>query len=120
MAISDLSARRLVLAGGFALAIAAAPAIAVFTVPAATQGVLAEPCAGGEEPDTFTGSCIPHTVPSSPFSTPAGNPDIPEVAGVPCTGTNTGQCIGLAENAPQYVPPSSSESNTPTATGSIG
>ena len=120
MAISDLSARRIVLAGGFALAIAAAPAIAAFPVPVAAPGVLADDCAGGEEPDTFTGTCVPHTVPSSPFSTPAGNPDIPEVAGVPCTGVNTGQCIGLAEDAPDYVPPSSSENNTPTATGSIG
>lgn len=122
MAFSDLSARRIVLAGGFALAIAAAPAVAAITAPASpTTGYLAA-CPTGEEEDTFTGVCIPHTVPNSgsAFSTPAGNPDIPEVSGVPCTGQNTGQCIGLAENAPQYVPPTSSEGNTPTATGSIG
>lgn len=121
MAISDLSARRIVLAGGFALAIAAAPAVAAFTapVPASGPSVLAS-CSGGEEADSFTGNCIPHTVPSSPFSTPAGNPDIPEIDGIPCTGANSGQCIGLAEDAPQYVPPTSSESNSPTVTGSIG
>ncbi|MCP9271371.1 intersectin-EH binding protein Ibp1 [Mycolicibacterium arenosum] len=120
MAISDFSARRLVLAGGFALALAAAPAVAAFTAPAPAPGVVAEGCSGGEEADTFTGNCIPHTVPSSPFSSIPGNPDIPAIDGIPCTGANSGQCIGLAEDAPQYVPPTSSESNTPTATGSIG
>ena len=122
MAISDLSARRLVLAGGFALAIAAAPAVAAFTAltPAPGPSVVADGCGGGEEADTFTGNCVPHTVPSSPFSSIPGNPDVPAIDGIPCTGANSGQCIGLAEDAPQYVPPTSSESNTPTATGSIG
>lgn len=123
MALSDISARRIVLAGGFALAIAAAPAVAAITVPAAgpADGVFA--CPSGEEEDQFTGVCVPHTVPSSPsspFSSIPGNPDIAEIDGIPCTGGNSGQCIGLAEDAPQYVPPTSSESNTPTATGSIG
>lgn len=120
MAFSDLSARRIVLAGGFALAIAAAPAVAAFTVPAAAPAVDVASCSGGEEPDQFTGNCIPHTVPSSPFGSIPGNPDVPEIDGIPCTGANSGQCIGLAEDAPQYVPPTSSESNSPTVTGSIG
>lgn len=119
MATSDFSARRLVLAGGFALAIAAAPAVAAVTAPAPAQGptAVAEGCSGGEEADTFTGNCIPHTVPSSPFSSIPGNPDIPAVDGIPCTGANSGQCIGLAEDAPQYVPPSSTVGSSPTVTG---
>ena len=117
MAISDLSARRLVLAGGFALAIAAAPAVAAFTAPAPAPGVVAAPCTGGEEADTFTGACIPHTVPSSPFSSIPGNPDVPAIDGIPCTGRNSGQCIGLAEDVPQYVPPTSSIGSSPTVTG---
>ena len=69
----------------------------------------------------YTGVCVPHTVPNSPASTPfgsiAGNPDIPEIDGIPCTGANSGQCIGLAEDAPQYVPPTSSVGSSPTVHG---
>jgi hypothetical protein len=118
MAISDLSAaRRLVLAGGFALAIAAGPAVAAFTAPVAMPGVLADDCSGGEEPDTFTGDCVPHTVPNSPFTTTGANPDIPEIDGVPCTGADSGACIGLAEDAPQYQAPTSTVGSDPTVHG---
>lgn len=41
---------------------------------------------------------------SSPFSAPLGNPDIPEIDGVPCTGGDAGQCIGLAEDAESEGP----------------
>ena len=27
-----------------------------------------------------------------------GNPALPEVDGIPCTGANTGECIGLQES----------------------
>ena len=85
MATFQLSARRLILAGGFAVAVAAAPAIAVFAVPATDLAPMAQGCPGGEEPDQFTGNCIPHTVPNSGpvFSTQPGNPTIPEVDGRP-------------------------------------
>ena len=101
MATLQLSTRRLILAGAFAVAVAAAPAIAVFAVPATHIAPMAQGCGGGEEPDQFTGNCIPHTVPNSgpAFSTQPGNPEIPEVMGVPCSGHNAGNCIGLAEEA---------------------
>lgn len=125
----ELSLRRVALAGGFALAIAAAPAIATFAVPSAGPASSVAACPTGEEEDSFTGACIPHTVPNSPltpgapaapFGSIPGNPDLPQIDGIPCTGANSGQCIGLAEDAPQYVPPTSSESNSPTVHGSIG
>jgi hypothetical protein len=99
MATLKFPAQRLILAGGFAVAIAAAPAIAVFAVPTPDVAPVAQGCAGGEEPDQFTGNCIPHTVPNagSVFTTQPGNPDVPEVMGIPCIGHNTGRCIGLAE-----------------------
>jgi hypothetical protein len=110
MATLELS-KRLILAGGFAVAVAVAPAIAVFAGP--TASVLA--CPGGEEEDQFTGVCVPHTVPNSSFNTIPGNPDIPAVDGVPCTGHNSGQCIGLAEESqdlgPQPVPRSTVSSS---------
>ncbi|PXX07681.1 intersectin-EH binding protein Ibp1 [Mycolicibacterium moriokaense] len=110
MATLELS-KRLILAGGFAVAVAVAPAIAVFAGP--NSSVLA--CPGGEEEDQFTEVCVPHTVPNSSFSTIPGNPDLPAVDGVPCTGHNSGQCIGLSEESedlgPQPVPRSTISSS---------
>jgi len=130
MATFQLSARRLILAGGFAVAVAAAPAIAVFAAPTPDATPLAQ-CPAGEEPDNFTGVCVPHTVPNAgaPFSAIPGNPDLPAVnlpgggGAIPCTGHNSGQCIGLAEESqamgPQAVP-ESTVGSSPTVTGSIG
>ncbi|TPG31980.1 intersectin-EH binding protein Ibp1 [Mycolicibacterium hodleri] len=115
----EFSARRFVVAGGFAFAVAVTPMVAAFTAPTIVSGTLAD-CASGEDTDQFTGSCVPFVVPNSPspFTTPAGNPDIPEIDGIPCTGRDSGACIGLAEDAPQYVPPTSSVGSSPTVTGS--
>jgi hypothetical protein len=101
MATLQLSARRLILAGGFAVALAAAPAMAIVAVPAAAP--LAQ-CPSGEEQDPFVGTCIPHTVPNSggTFTSIPNNP-LPAVSepggggSIPCTGHNSGECIGLAE-----------------------
>ena len=114
MATLELS-KRLILAGGFAVAVAIAPAVGVFAVPSASTP-LAQ-CPAGEEEDQFTGVCIPHTVPNSgsTFSSIPGNPDLPAVDGIPCTGHNSGQCIGLAEESqamgPQPVPQSTVSSS---------
>ena len=119
MAILEISARRLILAGGFALAVAAAPAVAAVVVPAAGLTTNVADCVSGEEEDLYTGECVPHTVPNSPFTTTAANPDVPEIDGVPCTGgRSSGSCIGLSENAVPAVVPRSSESNSPTVYGS--
>jgi len=116
MATLELSVRRLILAGGFAVAVAAAPAIAVVTIPSAS--VPLAQCPSGEEEDLFTGACVPHTVPNSgaAFSSIPGNPDLPSIDGVPCTGHNSGQCIGLAEEAQDLGPapvPHSTVSSSP-------
>jgi hypothetical protein len=114
MATLELS-KRLILAAGFAVAVAVAPAIAVFAVPSASAPQAQ--CAGGEEEDQFTGICVPHTVPNSgsTFSSIPGNPDLPSVDGIPCTGHNSGQCIGLGEESesmgPQAVPHSTVSSS---------
>lgn len=100
MANSQFSARRLILAGGFAVAVAAAPAVAAFAVPAAPAVPLAN-CPAGEELDSFTNICISHTVPSSPAvkASPGG---LPTVLGVPCT--SPGRCIGLEREAEAMAP----------------
>lgn len=99
MATFHLPIRRLILAGGFAVAIAAAPAVAMFTVP--TSGSAAptvSACSGGETEDQFTNICVPDIVPNSPqFTSTSPVGGLPEISGVPCTGRNSGECIGLAE-----------------------
>jgi hypothetical protein len=110
------SARRLVLAGGFALAIAGAPAVAAFAIPSLAPSFGAA-CPGGESEDTYTSSCTPDLVPNSPVVQQSQG-GLPSVDGIPCTGGNSGQCIGLSEDAPQYQAPSSSVGSSPTVTGS--
>jgi hypothetical protein len=113
MATLEFSARRLILAGGFAVAIAAAPAVAAVTVPATAAPSVAA-CPNGETEDIYTGECTPEMVPNSPEfqSSPGG---LPSVDGIPCTGGNSGQCIGLSEEeqaaGPMPVPHSTVSSS---------
>jgi hypothetical protein len=130
MATSKFSARRLIIAGGFAVAAAAAPAIAVVAMPTPAATPLAQ-CPAGEEHDLYTAICVPHLVPNagSPYQAIAGNPDLTSVTipggggSIPCTGHNSGQCIGLAEEAESEGPaavPRSTVGSSPTVTGSEG
>jgi hypothetical protein len=109
--------RRLFLAGGFAVAIAAAPAVAVFAVPAAGTIAPVAACPNGEVEDLYTDICTPEMSPNQPggvsYSTPGDASSVPEIAGVPCTGRNTGQCIGLSEEQSPYVAPQSTLSSSP-------
>jgi hypothetical protein len=99
MATLHLPTRRLILAGGFAVAIAASPAIAMFAVPTtggSSPSITA--CVGGETEYQFTSICVPDIVPNSPefgSTSPVGG--LPEISGIPCTGHNSGECIGLGE-----------------------
>jgi hypothetical protein len=85
--VTMTTVRRLILAGGFAVAIAAAPAMAVFAVPSASTPTPVAECLIGEVLDPATGACM--------AAPPEGT--VPEVDGIPCTGHNTGECIGLGE-----------------------
>lgn len=116
MATFHLRTRRMILAGGFAVAIAAAPAVAMFAV--STNGGSAPSitaCPNGETEDQFTNICVPDIVPNSPnYSSTSPVGGLPEVNGVPCTGANTGQCIGLGEEQqPPVVVPHSEVSSSP-------
>jgi hypothetical protein len=108
MTTDPMTTRRLILAGGFAIAIAIAPAAAIVAHPTHSAPLAA--CDSGEEEDVFTTSCTPFLVPNSPqgFTSTAANPDIPEIDGIPCTGRSSGACIGLSEDeaaaGPQPVP----------------
>jgi hypothetical protein len=99
MATHTFAIRRHLLVGAFVVASAAAPAIAAFSAP--EPGIAQAQCTGGEESDQFTTTCVPYLVPNSGgsgFTTTAANPDMPEIDGIPCTGGNSGACIGLSED----------------------
>ena len=116
MANFPIPSQRLILAGGLALAIFGLP-VAVVATPTASVSTPLAACTGGEEEDVYTTTCVPFMVPNSPdgFSTTAANPDIPEIDGVPCTGHDSGACIGLSEEqqdmGPQPVPRSTISSS---------
>ena len=48
----------------------------------------------GEMQDPATGMCMPAPAQGS----------VPEIQGIPCTGHNTGECIGLGEEQQQPPP----------------
>ncbi len=109
--------RRLLLAGGFIVTIAAAPAVALFSVPAAGPSAPIAACPNGEVEDLYTDICTPQMSPNQPggvtYSTPGDASSVPEINGIPCTGRNTGQCIGLSEEQNPYVAPQSTLSSSP-------
>lgn len=111
--------RRLFLAAGLVLAVLGVPVAALMAMPDAVVSTPLAACTGGEEADVYTTTCVPFMVPNSPddggFTTNAANPDIPEIDGVPCTGRDSGACIGLSEEqqdmGPQPVPRSTISSS---------
>jgi hypothetical protein len=119
MAVIQVQTRRFLLAAGIGLAVVGGPALAVAAMPGAAVSTPLAACTGGEEEDEYTTTCVPFLVPNSPdddgFTTNAANPDIPEIDGVPCTGHDSGACIGLAEEqqamGPQPVPRSTISSS---------
>ncbi|MCB0923319.1 MAG: intersectin-EH binding protein Ibp1 [Mycobacterium sp.] len=121
--------RRLLLAGCFAAALAAAPVVVAATsAQTAPAGPALATCPPGETLDTASGACKPNTD-NTPTTTNPLNPEsaalqpggltnseagnvgsLPEVNGVPCTGAGgggggTGNCIGLSENQDNYEAP---------------
>ena len=116
MATQRITASRLILAGGFALAALTAPVAALASTQSPAPALAA--CPAGESADLYTTTCSPDLVPNSPspYSTIAGNPDIPAIGGIPCAGHNSAQCVGLAENQQAQTPlvqPHTSVSSSP-------
>jgi len=117
------STQRLLLAGGFTLAVTAAPMVAALTAPTTGPVMPAvASCPTGETLDTASGACKPNTDQTVPTpnpiepgsqslqpgsmtgSQPGNTGRLPEVDGIPCNGSNTGLCIGLSENNTTAVP----------------
>ena len=125
MAKSPRFGRRILVATGLSIAIAAAPA-AAFVVSSQTPTGSVVACPAGEVEDIYIGECVPEMAPNTPggnyptptgtditSSTPGDSGSVPEVQGIPCTGANTGQCIGLQEDQVPAVEPRSSISSSP-------
>ena len=120
------SAQRLLLAGGFAVAVVPAPILISMASTATPPGLSA--CPSGEVLDTASGACKPLTdetpttlnpiepgttdlQPGSITSAEPGNVgELPEVDGIPCNGNHggggsTGECIGLDASSPDVTVP---------------
>jgi hypothetical protein len=118
MATFEMRPSRLLIAGGFALAVAAAPAAAFFAMPTTSSAPHFAACPAGESEDLYTTNCIPEMTPNTPggsYATPVAGGSLPEVDGIPATGANSGQILGLEENQANIpdVTPHSSISSSP-------
>lgn len=133
--------RRLLLAGGFAAAVVAAPLIAAVGAADPSDPAPVASCPPGEVLDTASGACKPATdkapttlnpidpekTPLQPGQVTSSRPgdvgSLPEVDGIPCTGADggggsTSECIGLSENQNNYKQPHSSVNGQTVAPGS--
>lgn len=100
----SIPSRRSILLGGFALVVAA-PAIAIAGVPASTTSSPVAGCLPGYVLQPTSGSCVlggtsnaPESMPGNTHQAILGNPNVGAVDGIPCTGANSGECIGLQES----------------------
>ena len=81
------------------LLIAGAFAVAAFAVPAVTQSTSTAPmatCPAGMIADPISGRCS--SQPQNVKQVPVPENGLSTVDGIPCTGHNTGECIGLTQN----------------------
>jgi hypothetical protein len=99
MANCQFPGRRLILAGGFAVAIAVSPVIAVFAAPVPAATPLA--CAPGETQDPVSFACTQDVAPGIPA---VGAPS--EEALTACSGRDQGECLEgqLYPPAPVQMP----------------
>jgi hypothetical protein len=118
MATFEKRTRRLMLAGSFVVAVAAAPAAAFVVMPSASSAAPVAACPAGETEDLYTDNCTPELTPNVPggsYPTPIAGGSLSEVSGVPVTGGNSGSILGLEENDANIpdVTPHSSLSSSP-------
>lgn len=127
--------QRLLIAGGFAVA-AIAPIAGVSAAHGAGPALPAVASCPDDQILDSSGVCQPVTDVVAPTvvaptfdpinpegaqlqpgaitsSEPGRVGQLPEVDGIPCDGSNTGQCIGLSENQPQFEQPESTISSSP-------
>ncbi|MDV3124139.1 hypothetical protein M1247_04380 [Mycobacterium sp. 21AC1] len=99
--------RRLIIAGGFAIAAMAPVVTAVGAAPHSAPAQLAA-CPGGEENDTFTDNCAPYLVPNSPAPASASVCP-PGVTGAECGGSTEIQQNPAQNQMPGPITPQQPE-----------
>jgi hypothetical protein len=96
MAFNQLTTR-VVFAGAFALALTVAPAVAVFSSPAAAPAprTLADStsdgCTGGESMDAYSLACVPDIVPNVPTGAPGEMQLTQDNPGIASPGSHGGR-----------------------------
>ena len=105
--------RRLLVAGGFAVATVAAPAVLALSGPASPALLGETSCPPGMTANPVSGSCFESGNEQAPGPVEAAPNQLGQVDGIPCTGHNTGECIGLSEEQVPEVHPHSSVSSCP-------
>lgn len=105
--------RRLLVAGGFAVATVAAPAVLALSGPASFALLGETNCPPGMTANPVSGSCFASGNDQAPGPVEAAPNQLGQVDGIPCTGHNTGECIGLSEEQVPEVHPHSSVSSSP-------
>ncbi|MET0712707.1 MAG: intersectin-EH binding protein Ibp1 [Jiangellaceae bacterium] len=116
-----LPRRQLLLLLGIA-AVVAAVVLGVFATVSPPQSMSAK-CPAGESEDLFTGMCVPELSPAIVQMTAQDFGEAPAVDGVPCTGHNSYECIGLAEESqgagptPSATSELTAQTETPTSSG---
>lgn len=111
--MSMLTQRRLLVAGGFAFATVAAPAVMALSGPVSTALLGETNCPPGMTANPVNGSCYSGGNDQAPGPVEAAPNQLGQVDGIPCTGRNTGECIGLSEEQVPEVQPHSSVSSSP-------
>lgn len=104
--------RRLIIAGGFAVAAMAPTAVTIASAPSGPPAHLAD-CPRGEDADIYNGTCTPYLVPNSPVTRPAGahagtpNASLcpPGVSGTECGSPATGRSEPVGPPGPGLVVP---------------
>ncbi len=93
MAHFEFPVRRLIVAGGFAAAIAISPMAAIFVAPSSAVGVPNVSCPAGESEDPYTFSCVPELVPTGTSSATSSTGTQSEETLTACSGTHESECL---------------------------
>lgn len=105
--------RRLLVAGGFTIATLGAPAVLALGGPVSTALLGDTSCPPGMTADPVSGSCLGSSSDQGPAPVDAAPNQLGQIDGIPCTGRNTGECIGLSEEQVPGTHPHSSVSSSP-------
>ncbi|MBN9634435.1 MAG: intersectin-EH binding protein Ibp1 [Actinobacteria bacterium] len=105
--------RRLLVAGGFAVATVAAPAVLALSGPASPALLGETSCPPGMTENPVSGSCFGSSGDQGPAPVNAAPNQLGQIDGIPCTGRNTGECIGLSQEQVPGMHPHSSLNSSP-------